>query len=530
MRTKKRPLSSSYPECANDNNNRNNNNNNNNMDECEMKLIEYQTESINDEIIPKMVQNATIKRIYAILINFIRKRKLVCYGGSAINAILPKSAKFYDEATELPDYDVFSANAIQDAKDLVDVYTQHGFDDVEARSGMHVGTFKVFVNFVGILDLTEVPQELFHELSADAIVKNQILNAPPLYLRMALHLELSRPKGDISRWEKVASRLQLLDQHFPYDTTATATTATATATATQIPISRTASLRKFIPENTETETKEEENTETEEKEERVVQDIVYRYLVKHQSVFFGMHALAIYREKDDQKDDQKETQNQKQYSEYECDVLVKDPVKCAIELRKKLSKYNVKVTEHPEIGEIVPEHATVYVDGRIVATLYDPVACHNYNEITYRNRKVRIATTDTIQSLYLAFSYVGSMRYNKAILQNFSKEIDALAKRHRLQQSGVWRRFGLPCYGDQATLETIRSKKAAMFAKLKQKKNTPEYERWFLRYTSADTGPKQKTKKLYALVGLASAHSTSKRKRNKTQQSRSRIVRTKTVD
>lgn len=470
------------------------------MDECEMKLIEYQTESINDEIIPKMVQNATIKRIYAILIHFIRKRKLVCYGGSAINAILPNSAKFYDEATDLPDYDVFSANAIQDAKDLVDVYTQHGFDDVEARSGMHVGTFKVFVNFVGILDLTEVPQELFNELSADAIVKKQMLNAPPLYLRMALHLELSRPMGDISRWEKVASRLQLLDQHFPYETN------------TPTPNYRTASLRKFTPEN----------TEDEDKDDHVVQDIVYRYLVGKQSVFFGMHALAIYREMDD-KDQQKETK----YSEYECDVLINDPVKCAIELRKKLSKYDVKVTEHPEIGEIVPEHATIYVDGRIVATLYDPMACHNYNETTYRNRKVRIATTDTIQSLYLAFSYVGSMRYNKAILQNFSKEIDALAKRHRLQQSGIWRRFGLPCYGTQATLETIRSKKAMMFAKLKQKKNTPEYERWFLRYTSSDTGRKQKTKKLYALVGLGSP---PEHKRNKTQHSRSRIVRTKTVD
>jgi hypothetical protein len=501
MRTKKRQLSSSYPECATKRNH--------NLDECEIKLIEYQTEAINDEIVPKMVQNATIKRIYAILINFIRKRKLVCYGGSAINAILPNSAKFYDEATELPDYDVFSTNAIQDAKDLVDVYTQHGFDDVEARSGMHVGTFKVFVNFVGILDLTEVPQELFNELKADAIVKRQMLNAPPLYLRMALNLELSRPMGDISRWEKVASRLQLLDKHFPYETT---------ATPTPIPIYRTASLRKFTPENTK------EDEDEDEDEEGVVQDIVYRYLVGKQSVFFGMHALTIYREMDD-----KEHQNQK-YSEYECDVLIKDPVKCAIELRTKLSKYTVKITEHPEIGEIVPEHAIVYVNGRIVATLYEPVACHNYNETTYRNRKVRIATTDTIQSLYLAFSYVGSMQYNKAILQNFSKEIDALAKRHRLRQTGIWRRFGLPCYGDQDTLETIRSKKAMMFAKFKQKKNTPEYERWFLRYTSADTKPKQKTKKLYALVGLASAHSTPKHKRNKTQQSRSRIVRTKTVD
>ena len=32
---------------------------------------------------------------------------------------------------------------------------------------------------------------------------------------MAMYLELSRPKGDVSRWEKVLKRLTLLNKNFP---------------------------------------------------------------------------------------------------------------------------------------------------------------------------------------------------------------------------------------------------------------------------------------------------------------------------
>jgi ribose-phosphate pyrophosphokinase len=35
-----------------------------------------------------------------------------------------------------------------------------GVRDVEARSGVHVGTYKVFANFVGVLDVTEMPADL----------------------------------------------------------------------------------------------------------------------------------------------------------------------------------------------------------------------------------------------------------------------------------------------------------------------------------------------------------------------------------
>ena len=32
---------------------------------------------------------------------------------------------------------------------------------------------------------------------------------------MSLHQELARPKGDITRWEKIYERMQLLNKYFP---------------------------------------------------------------------------------------------------------------------------------------------------------------------------------------------------------------------------------------------------------------------------------------------------------------------------
>ena len=136
---------------------------------------------------------------------------MVCYGGTAINNILPLEDQFYDKSTELPDYDFFSSNALEHAKELADIYAKHGYDDVEAKSGVHHGTYKVFVNFIPVADITSLPRNLFKSIQNKSIKVDGILYAPPDYLRMAMYLELSRPKGDVSRWEKVLKRLTLLN-------------------------------------------------------------------------------------------------------------------------------------------------------------------------------------------------------------------------------------------------------------------------------------------------------------------------------
>ena len=72
------------------------------------------------------------------------------------------------------------------------------------------GTFKVFVNFIPIADITYLVPELYRNIHKQSIQVANIYYTPPNYLRMAMYLELSRPDGDVSRWEKVLKRLTLI--------------------------------------------------------------------------------------------------------------------------------------------------------------------------------------------------------------------------------------------------------------------------------------------------------------------------------
>ena len=78
---------------------------------------------------------------------------------------------------------------------------------------MHPGTYKVFVNFIPVADITELVPELFANLQKDSIIIDGIHYSSPNFLRMLGYLELSRPLGDTCRWEKVLKRINLLNKN-----------------------------------------------------------------------------------------------------------------------------------------------------------------------------------------------------------------------------------------------------------------------------------------------------------------------------
>ena len=184
-------------------------------DEKELEILREAVDVMEKRKGAQIIQDPKVKDIISTVEEFIARKKLVCYGGTAINNILPEDAQFYNKDIELPDYDFYSDNALDDAKELADIYYKAGYEDVEAKSGVHHGTYKVFVNFTGIADITQMEPALFKTISRDAIIKKGIRYAPPDFLRMAMYLELSRPDGDVSRWEKVQKRLVLLNTHYP---------------------------------------------------------------------------------------------------------------------------------------------------------------------------------------------------------------------------------------------------------------------------------------------------------------------------
>ena len=86
-------------------------NRNMNFQECELAVLRHvidENERIAGE---KIAKSDEIKRMIEIVEDFLLKKKLICYGGTAINNILPKQAQFYDKDYQIPDYDFFSSNA-----------------------------------------------------------------------------------------------------------------------------------------------------------------------------------------------------------------------------------------------------------------------------------------------------------------------------------------------------------------------------------------------------------------------------------
>ena len=51
-------------------------------------------------------------------------------------------------------------------------------------------------------DITQIDESFYKYLLKNVIVVNNIPYTNPDFLRMSLHQELSRPLGDVSRWEK----------------------------------------------------------------------------------------------------------------------------------------------------------------------------------------------------------------------------------------------------------------------------------------------------------------------------------------
>ena len=443
------------------------------FEECELAILRQavdETEKLQQE--KKIANSEEVQKMIAIVEKFIIQRRCICYGGTAINNILPKHAQFYNKEIEIPDYDFFSPRALQDAKALADIFFAAGYEDVEAKAGVHLGTFKVFVNFIPMADITEIHPSIFRMIAKDAITVRGIQYAPANLLRLNMFAELSRPSGDVSRWEKVLKRLILLNEYYPL----TPFGPNGTAIDCQ-----TVDFQRAM----------ESNVGDSEKIYFVVRDA----LIDEEVVFFGGYASSLYSEY--------MPANQKKLIQSipDFDVLAEDIDGTAAFVKERLSQaginQKINIVKHAAIGELIPESREIMVGLETVAFLYKPIACHNYNVITVDKKNVRVATIDTMLSFYLAFLYADVDYYYKDRILCMAKFLFDVEQANRLEQKGVLKRFSIDCYGKQPTLESMRMEKSEMFEKLKGKKETEEYERWFLKYSPKDRNKRNTERKSY---------------------------------
>ena len=239
-----------------------------------------------------------------------------------------------------------------------------------------------------------------------------------------------------------------------------------------------------------------------------IYNIVRGVFIKNRAVFFGGYANLLY--------SRYMPKHQRRIVQKipDFDILSEEPRELCEEVVRELTKHkytDVKYTKHAGVGEVISVHYDIRVGDEVIAFLYKPLACHSYNTIRIHSsgndrrgrssggggsETIRIATIDTMLSFYLAFIYADRVYYDTNRILCMSQFLFDVQQHNRLKQTGLLRRFSINCYGKQPTLESMRFEKTEKYEELKGKRDSREFEEWFLRYIpyeNAGTGAKAKT-------------------------------------
>ena len=374
-----------------------------------------------------------------------------------------------------------------DAKTLADIYYKKGFEEVEAKAGAHAGTFKVFVNFIPVADITFMDPKLYKSLMKKAVQIDRIFYSPPNYLRMLMYLELSRPAGNISRWEKVLKRITLLNKNYPLE------------------VDKICDFRQIARPM---------GSALSKKEQEKIFDIVQESFISQGLIFFGAMANEMY------KQHIKNSKHKLLAKTPDFDVLSTDPFESATILKACLKAEGFKhiiLKKQSGLGDIIAPHYEIKVQGETVAIIYRTMACHSFNIIKIEGKKIKVATIDTMLSFYLAFLYVNKDYYDPKRILCMSQYLFNAQQANRLEQKGILKRFSVDCYGEQLTIEMMRAEKANKYKQLKNNRDSKEWDWYFYKYSPGDKNiaePKKSTRKQKAMRKI---------KRNKTRKKKGRF-------
>jgi hypothetical protein len=298
----------------------------------------------------------SIKKILKVVKQFIQKNRVLCYGGTAINNLLPEVDRFYDPSYDIPDYDFYSETPQIHAMRLADEFDSLGFKNIQVKPGSHLLTFKVFVEFTGVADITYLEPPIFKALWEENVTSGGIHYVTPNFLRMSMYLELSRPKGDVSRWSKVYKRLMLLNKSYSVGC-----------------------KKETIHRNESITDKHREDVEN--------------ILRTKQVILLGLHASKLH------------AKSKTNIWEIPIDVLVTpEHYMTYTDLFADVFGDKVKIVEHPAYAELLPKHADIIEreTGFLLVRVFETMACHSFHEL---KNGIRVASIPTLLQFFFAFVY-----------------------------------------------------------------------------------------------------------------------------
>lgn len=377
-----------------------------------------------------LAHDPEIRKAIDVVESFLRKSGRPCYGGQAINAHLPKKHKFYETEYDLPDYDFFSPNAEKDTIDIIEMLKNEGFNDIDERIGVHEGTKKIYVNYIAVADITYLSPYLYKRMSENNITIGGIKYVSPDILRMMMYLELSRPRGEVGRWEKVFERLTLLNYAKP------------------IHLCQTEKIK--IPPI-----------------ESDLRESILQYLILKRRVFVGPELGYVY----------KEATQEDSYTNWilrsgGCVIFFSPKLDTDTEsLKNILGDKGLGIEWIEGYQDIIPRRVLIRKDKKPVAYLIDESACSSYFDLELKNSDtLRIASLDTCCYTYLM---LGLLTDDHIVLDTplkcLAERFVRFSTRLRSNPDSRFPSFATNCAGHQKTIvEILREKAERVKAKREQ--------------------------------------------------------------
>lgn len=169
---------------------------------------------INESNVWKDIINKALDVVH----KYISKHKRILVGGMAIDfALKAKESRLYEEGV-LPDYDFISPEFHKDAYNIATILHESGLPNVECINAMHASTMVVRTNFIGVADITYIPQSVYDKIPY--ITYKGIRIVHPHYQMIDQHVVLAMPyRGSpwesVNRWGKDMIRYSLLNEFYP---------------------------------------------------------------------------------------------------------------------------------------------------------------------------------------------------------------------------------------------------------------------------------------------------------------------------
>jgi hypothetical protein len=398
--------------------------------DAQLKKIEKIAADIEKE--EEHEQFTKYRKIFDDAIAYIKTKRVLLYGGTAINDLLPAKDKIYG-AEVLPDIDIFSENGKKQADDIVKHFIKKGYpsETTTYSEALHENTYKVYIDSLQVFDVTTISKRSFKRLTENSVRgASGIKVVNPQFLRLSLHMMMSQ-SHDARRWEKVFKRLVTFYKYYPPKECASKKALPAKyKTTAPGNVAESFSEVNYVPDE-------------------IIQNI-YKFLEDKDCVLFGIHEILEFLK----------NYSGKAYLPANSkiapiQILTESNIlETAHNLVKFLNVSSLSISQVYPKDEFISEHIHIKYRNHPCVEIYSAPICMTY--VTHNKQK--IASIHTIIRMYLSMVL---STYDHFETENHSLEclvniLSIIQQKMSGSRKAIYKQLIEQCYGPYQGLVTLR--------------------------------------------------------------------------